>query len=223
MTSLRCYSVQLNGWTASFRHPQFVTGAQPTLPLPPPSTIYGLIAAAAGRWVDPEECKVAYVFQSAGKARDLEKIYQFAKSSSAGSTVIYRDWLTDWRLWLYFTEPAWAENFRSPVFPLTLGRQQELAHVEINSSGETMREVELSQSKTTLKGTAVPFPSPFRGPSGLVMALPMVMSPDLPRQAIGVRPWLLVREDSIVEAPEVWHDAESGHGVYFVGGAESEQ
>lgn len=221
MSSLRCYGVRLNGWTASFRHPQFVTGAQPTLPLPPPSTIYGLIAAAAGRWVNPEECRVAYVFQSKGKARDLEKIYQFAKSSSAGSTVIYRDWLTDWRLWLYFTEPVWAENFRSPVFPLTLGRQQELAHVEIDPAGKTTREVDLSRSKTVLKGTSVPFP--FEGASGLVMALPMVMSPDLPRQAIGVRPWLLVREDSKVDTPEVWHDAESGHGVYFVGGAESER
>lgn len=221
MNSLRCYGVRLSGWTASFRHPQFVTGAQPTLPLPPPSTIYGLIAAAAGRWVNPDECRVAYVFQSEGTARDLEKIYQFSRSSSAGSTVIYRDWLTNWRLWLYFTEPVWAENFRSPVFPLTLGRQQELAHVEIDPGGETMREVELSRSATTLKGTAIPFPS-FDGPSGVVMALPMVMSPDLPRQAIGVRPWLLVRENSKVDSPEVWHDEESGHGVYFVGGAESE-
>ncbi len=84
-----------------------------------------------------------------------------------------------------------------------------------------MREVELSRSKTVLKGTAVPFP--FEGASGLVMALPMVMSPDLPRQAIGVRPRLLVREDSKVDSPEVWHDDEFGHGVYFVGGAESER
>jgi CRISPR-associated protein Cas5t len=197
-----------------------VTGAQPTLPLPPPGTIYGLIAAATGRWVSPEECRVAYVFQSEGKARDLEKVYQFSRSSNASSTVIYRDWLTNWRLWLYFIDPEWAENFHSPVFPVTLGRQQELAHVEVGPDGETVREVELSRSKTVLKGTAVPFPS--WDASGLVMALPTVMSPDLPRQAIGVRPWLLVREDSKVDSPEVWHDGEYGHGVYFIGGAESE-
>jgi len=197
-----------------------VTGAQPTLPLPPPSTIYGLIAAAAGRWVSPEECRVAYVFQSEGRARDLEKIYQFSRSSNASSTVIYRDWLTNWQLWLYFTDPGWAESFHSPVFPLTLGRQQELAHVEIGPDGETVRQVDLSQSGTVLRGTAIPFPS--WDVSGLVMALPMVMSPDLPRQAIGVRPWLLVREDSKVDSPEVWHDGEPGHGVYFIGGAESE-
>ncbi len=176
---MKCYRVCLSGWTASFRHPQLVTGAQPTLPLPPPSTIYGLIAAAAGRWVNPEECRVAYVFQSSGKARDLEKIYQFQKSSSASSTVIYRDWLTDWRLWLYFTEPGWAKNFLSPVFPLTLGRQQELAHVEIGEDGDTVSETDLRQSETVLRGTVVPFPFPEA--FGLVMALPLVMSPDLPK------------------------------------------
>lgn len=85
-----------------------------------------------------------------------------------------------------------------------------------------MREIKLLQSKTLLKGTVIPFPAPFGGPSGLVMALPTVMSPDLPRQAMGVRPWLLVREDSKVDSPEVWHDEESGHGVYFVGGTEGE-
>lgn len=213
---MNCYRVCLSGWTASFRHPQLVTGAQPTLPLPPPSTVYGLIAAAAGRWVSPDECRVAYVFQSSGKARDLEKIYQFQKSSSASSTVIYRDWLTDWRLWLYFTEPQWAQNFLSPVFPLTLGRQQELAHVELGRNGATVSNTELQRSETVLRGTVVPFP--FWDASGLVLALPLVMSPDLPRQAMGVRPWLMVRDDARVELPEVWRDAELDHGVYFLGG-----
>ena len=215
---MKSYRVTLSGWTASFRHPQLVTGAQPTLPLPPPSTIYGLISAAAGRWVDPEDCRMGYVFRSSGGARDLEKIYQFQKSSSAGSTVIYRDWLTDWSLSLYFTELEWAENFLSPVFPLTLGRQQELAHVEIGKSGETVSEIELETSRTILRGTVVPFPFPEA--FGLVMALPLVMSPDLPRQAIGVRPWLMVRDEARIENPEIWSDGELGHGVYFLGGGE---
>lgn len=217
---MKSYRVCLNGWTASFRHPQLVTGAQPTLPLPPPSTIYGLIAAASGRWVDPDECRMGYVFRSSGNARDLEKIYQFQKSSSASSTVIYRDWLTDWRLCLYFTEPKWAENFLSPVFPLTLGRQQELAHVETGESEETVSEIELQSERTVLGGTVVPFPK-FPEAFGLVMALPLVMSPDLPRQAIGVRPWLMVKDEARIENPEIWRDGELGHGVYFLGGGEN--
>jgi CRISPR-associated protein Cas5t len=83
---MKAYRVELNGWTASFRYPQLVSGTQPTLPLPPPSTIYGLVSAAVGQWVDPRDCRLAYVFQHAGKARDLETIYQFSNSASAKAT-----------------------------------------------------------------------------------------------------------------------------------------
>ncbi len=215
---MRAFRVALNGWTASFRHPQLVTGMQPTLPLPPPSTIYGLVAAATGRWVDPEECRLAYVFQSSGNTRDLEAIYQFGNSASAGSNVVLREWLTDWRLWLYFAERSWAESFEEPVFPLTLGRQQELAHVEAGTDGVVVREVNLTRAPTLLRGTAVPFPS--LSAAGVVMALPLVMTAELPRRAVGVRPWLLLREPVRTDSPELWDDGELGQGVYFIGGGE---
>lgn len=213
---MRAYRVALSGWTASFRHPQLVTGMQPTLPLPPPSTIYGLVSAAAGRWIDPAECPLAYVFRAQGEATDLETIYQFSNSSDAKSNVILRQWLTDWQLWLYFTERHWAECFQTPVYPLLLGRQQELAGVEAGPDGSAVTEVDLAQATTTLYGTALPFP--FWEAAGMVMALPLVMSPDLPRQAIGVRPWQLVREPVRLAHPDIWRDAELGHGVYFIGG-----
>jgi CRISPR-associated protein Cas5t len=159
------------------------------------------------------------VFRADGSARDLETIYQFGNSASAGSNVMLREWLTDWRLWLYFAERSWAESFEEPVFPLTLGRQQELAHVEPGADGVTVQEVNLTQAPTILRGTAVPFPSLEAG--GFVMALPLVMTPDLPRRAIGVRPWLLLREPVRTQSPELWHDGELGQGVYFVGGGEA--
>lgn len=209
---MRAYRVKLSGWTASFRHPQLVTGMQPTLPLPPPSTVYGLVAAAVGEWVDPHTCRLAYVFKHEGKARDLETIYQFSKSSDAKSTVIFREWLTDWQLWLYFEQAEWANTFIEPVFPLLLGRQQELAHVESFQP----EAIELEQTPTTLYGTTVPFP--FWSAAGMVMALPLVMSAELPRQAIGVRPWQLVREPIKLQHEDVWHDPVLNHGVYFLGG-----
>lgn len=216
MLPRQAYRVALNGWTASFRHPQLVTGMQPTLPLPPPSTIYGLVSAAAGFWVDPEDCSLAYVFHSQGKARDLETIYQFSKSNDAKSNVILREWLTDWQLWLYFRERRWAESFQEPVFPLMLGRQQELAHVVTHRDGQVLQEVNLEQAPTTLYGTAVPFP--FWEVAGMVMALPLAMSPELPRQAIGVRPWQLVKERTKTAAESVLHDPQLEQGVYFIGG-----
>ena len=212
---MRAYRVALNGWAASFRHPQLVTGMQPTLPVPPPSTVYGLVSAAAGYWVNPVDCQLAYVFVAQGRAQDLETIYQFSKSNSAKSNVVMREWLTDWRLWLYFAERTWAENFDNPVFPLVLGRQQELAHVVTDSNG-VVQEVELEQAPTTLTGTAVPFP--MWDAAVMVMALPLTMSPDLPRQAIGVRPWQLIKEPLRTQADAVLHDPQLSQGVFFIGG-----
>lgn len=214
--SIKAYRVALNGWTASFRHPQFVTGMQPTLPLPPPSTIYGLVSAAAGYWVDPDNCSFAYVFVSQGKAKDLETIYQFKTSNNAKSNVILREWLVNWQLWLYFKEKAWAEKFKNPVYPLVMGRQQELAHVNTSEGGQVVKKVRLEHTSTTLFGTIVPFP--FWEAAGMVVALPLVMSPGLPRQALGVRPWQFIKEPFETNADNVLHDAQLNHGVYFIGG-----
>lgn len=211
---MRVFRVKLSGWTASFRHPQLVTGTQPSLPLPPPSTIYGLVAAAAGEWVDPADCPLGYVFRAQGEARDLETIYQFSSSSDAKSNVIFREWWVDWQLWLYFKDESWAARFEDPIFPLLLGRQQELAHVE--HAGGVVQEVGLESTRTTLQGTILPFPN--WQAAGMVMALPLAMSPDLPRQAIGVRPWQLIREATPIHAPDIWHDPELNHGMTFVGG-----
>lgn len=208
---MRAYRIELNGWTASFRHPQLVSGTQPTLPLPPPSTVYGLVGAAVGEWVDPATCRLAYVFHHAGRARDLETIYQFSNSASAKSNVIWRDWLTDWRLWLYFVEQRWAQAFERPVYPLLLGRQQELAFTW------NFRQVELTQQATQLVGAAVPFPLP--GASGMLLALPITMSPDIPRRPIGVRTWQLVHRPCRLAAADLYHDPELHHGLYFIGGA----
>jgi CRISPR-associated protein Cas5t len=208
---MKAYRVELNGWTASFRYPQLVSGTQPTLPLPPPSTIYGLVSAAVGQWVDPRDCRLAYVFQHAGKARDLETIYQFSNSASAKSNVVWREWLTDWKLWLYFLDQRWTQAFECPAYPLLLGRQQELAY----AAGS--REIVLEQRVTRLKGTAVPFP--LQGASGMLLALPLVMSPDIPRRPLGVRIWQLVHRPCSLEAEGLYHDPELGHGVYFIGGS----
>lgn len=208
---MRAYRVELNGWTASFRHPQLISGTQPTLPVPPPSTIYGLVAAACGEWIDPAACPLAYVFKHAGRASDLETIYQFSNSASAMSNVVWREWLVEWRLWIYFEDLAWAQKFEHPVYPLLLGRQQELAYVS------ELHEVSLEQRVTKLCGTAVPFP--LSGASGMLLALPIVMSPESPRKPLGVRKWQLVHRPCLLQANGLYHDPELNHGVYFIGGS----
>jgi CRISPR-associated protein Cas5t len=54
--------IKITGVVSSFRNPFFVSGAQPTLEVPPPSTILGIISAVAGRIVRPDEISFGYVF-----------------------------------------------------------------------------------------------------------------------------------------------------------------
>ena len=68
--------VIINGWTASFRFPSFISGFQPTLSVPPLSTIYGLLSAVKGELVTPNDVHVGFIFEYDSKAVDLETIYE---------------------------------------------------------------------------------------------------------------------------------------------------
>ena len=43
---MKVLRVHITGWVSSFRNPLFISGFQPTLPLPPLSALYGLLTAA---------------------------------------------------------------------------------------------------------------------------------------------------------------------------------
>src|SRR2546421_10248237 len=122
--------IYIRGWTASFRYPAFISGFQPTLPVPPLSTIYGLLSAAKGETVTPASARVGYVFQSHGTAVDLEAIYELHDTPlRANTNVVKRQLLCEPELFLYVSDLDFAEYFRRPHYPLLLGRSTELAVV----------------------------------------------------------------------------------------------
>lgn len=127
--------VVLTAYTASFRVPSFV-GYQLTLPVPPLSTIYGLLSAAAGRWVPPQEVTwLAFRCDYESKAMDLEAIWTVERSGPHEAArfvtrnVIKREFLTMPRLTL-FLPAEWESEFRRPRYALLLGRTQDVASVE---------------------------------------------------------------------------------------------
>lgn len=127
--------VVLTAYTASFRVPHFV-GYQLTLPVPPISTIYGLLAAAKGEWVAPDGVAwFAYRLEYEGQAFDVEAITQVERKKPdeapqfADRNVLNRQFLVWPRLTLYL--PAdWADPFRRPRYQLLLGRTQDVATVQ---------------------------------------------------------------------------------------------
>lgn len=148
---MRATRVRLHAEVASFRHPFFVTGHQPSASFPPPSTIHGLCAAALGVWPDPEQFTFGLHFVWRARAQDLEHQH-LAQRAAPGTKLmlpgadgprkatteigvqpVVREFLFGCELTLYLAPveacAAWSDAFRRPVWPLTLGRSQDLAEV----------------------------------------------------------------------------------------------
>lgn len=174
--------VKIKSWTASFRYPTFQSGYQPTLPVPPLSTIQGLLSAAKGEIVSFREIPfIGYVFRSEGISVDLERIYPLEK---AETDIIKREVLFDNTLYLYLPD-EWIDYFKKPKFQLLLGRSCDLA------TGESIKKVELEKrEKVPVGGTIVPINS---GLPGLIHALPVEFDyTTIPRSPKAVKPFVIL-------------------------------
>ncbi len=176
---MRALKVSLEGITTSFRYPHFMIGDQPTFPMPPPATIYGHICSALGKWVDPTGILFAYHFTALAGFEDLEHIHMVSASGGKlpgtnepkvqeGSIQPFRrQLLFQPRMDLYINQPEWAEAFRSPVYPVILGRSQDLC------AYTSVEVVELRQEKSVyLEHTLLPFEMAVRTQIGTVMLMP---------------------------------------------------
>jgi len=161
---MRVTKVEIEGLTASFRYPFFVVGRQPSYEVPPPATIYGLICAAVGEWIDPGPLQFGYWFTHAGRTDDLEHAHivsaggaAFAVAGVAFRTNIQgtvqptrREFLLHPRLTLYVAGEAFAQAFRSPAYSITLGRSQDLAMVSKVEIVELQQESHAYYERTIL-------------------------------------------------------------------------
>ena len=204
---MKVIRVHITGWVASFRNPLFISGFQPTLSIPPLSTIYGLITAAKGEWVTPHDTSVGFVFKSNGKAVDLETVYEFGGGLDAKPNINRREFLVQPELFLYTPEIWLREAFERPCYPLLLGRSSDLATVK------SIDEIELEdKSETTYQNTILPFPDPQL--YGQVQALPTHFTAEIPRRPCGTRAYCLITE-KIAYRGDVWHDPKMDWGVYL--------
>jgi CRISPR-associated Cas5-like protein len=117
---------------ASFRNPLYA-GVQVALPCPPPATVGGMLAAAAGGWgnLDPE-LRFAMAFRARGSGTDLETYHRLeASGRKADPTPRAREFLADVTLtvWLVDDLERWERRLRRPVYALSLGRSQDLVGV----------------------------------------------------------------------------------------------
>ena len=204
---MKVLRIHITGWVSSFRNPLFISGFQPTLPLPPLSALYGMLTAAKGDWVTPHDAAIGFVFLNQGKAIDLETIYEFGGKLDAKSNINRREFLVQPELYLYTPETWLREAFERPKYTLLMGRSSDLATVT------SIDEIELEiRSETTYQNTIIPFPDPQL--YGQVQALPTHFTAEIPRRQCGTRAFCLITEP-IKYNGKVLHDPEKKWGVYL--------
>lgn len=205
--------VKLKSWTATFRYPTFQSGYQPTLPVPPLSTILGLLSAAKGEIVSLRDVEfIGYVFKSEGEGIDLERTYTVGKE--IGSDVLKREILIDNTLYLYLPD-KWEKYFRTPKYQLLLGRSCDLATVE------EIKPIKLEEKEDVpLGGTIVPI---YTNLPGIIHAL--VVEYDystIPRTAKVVKPFIILpfpktpaERQRYIYSGKLPYDDELGLGVWL--------
>lgn len=199
--------ILVNGWTASFRYPALISGFQPTLPVPPLSTIYGLLSAMKGDLVTPDDMDVGFIFSSESKSVDLETIYELKGLTGNKSNVIKREFLFNPKLYLYTSDLSFKEYIKNPRYPISLGRSSDLAMIS------DVKEINLEKEKHVKLGkTILPFGT--KDAFGIIQALPTHFTDTIPRKSLGTKPFILM--DKFFEYEnECYYDSELECGVWI--------
>ncbi|GAA3002602.1 hypothetical protein GCM10020229_13320 [Kitasatospora albolonga] len=176
--------VELYAPVASFRDPLF-PGLTRCLPVPPPSTVRGMLAAATGRAAEPVVFGMAAWAE--GHGVDTETYHPIAADGSlpasggrvrfgkGGATAKDRPFLAGVHLTLWLPEPDGervAAALRRPVHALRLGRSQDLVHPV--GAGE----VTLVPAATALVGHALAPPGGHELPQAHLHRLARTTSAD---------------------------------------------
>ncbi|HCN36088.1 MAG TPA: type I-B CRISPR-associated protein Cas5 [Bacteroidetes bacterium] len=195
---MKVYRIKIHSWTSSFRFPNIISSYHPTLTVPPISTILGFINACAGSYLNFSDLKIGYYFEYESKSIDLETIYQMGNKinnkgliTNINPNVIKREFLYNCNLYLYLFDDSLIKYFENPFYQLLLGRSYDLASIcEIQC-------LELTESEISdkIKGQIIPFVN-FHLP-GLIQALPVYFSDEIPRNNIGTQPFSVIDCHSI--------------------------
>lgn len=158
----------------SFRNP-LNRAAALTLPCPPPSTVGGMLAAAAGGWdhVDPA-LTFALAFHARGRGTDLETYRPLGrKGAHADPTPRDREFLAEavLRIWLFEDLDRWRSRLRRPRWPLRLGRSQDLVGITVG------RPANLSSTPGSQRAALVPEGTP--GATGTALYVPGAVAPGM--------------------------------------------
>ncbi|MGH3942096.1 MAG: CRISPR-associated helicase Cas3' [Pseudonocardiaceae bacterium] len=226
-SAVEALRVELFAPVASFRDPLF-PGVTRCLPVPPPSTLRGMLAAATGRPV--ETVVLGMAAHAEGQGIDIETYHPIAadganpavggrvRTIKGGATVRDRPFLVHVQVTLWIPAPdadRIAEALRRPVWGLRLGRSQDLVHVR------AVRWTTLEPARHALVGHALAPADGHTAPRAKPLRLTGTVSPDRLRTSYATYLWCDepashhdVR-DAYRDADPEYHDGQ--HAVWLHG------
>ena len=150
----------------SLRNPLYA-GVQVGLPCPPPSTVGGFLASTVGGWHrTPAHTRFAMTFTAAGYGTDLETYHPLdARGTRSDPVPRNREFLAGATLRIWLTEDLdlWETALRRPVWPLRLGRSQDLASARTSrvelTTGPGRQDQLLVPERLTQSGTLLRLPT----------------------------------------------------------------
>lgn len=188
---MKVYRIKVSSWTSSFRYPNIMSGFQPTMDVPPLSTILGMINSCAGRYLDFNNSRIGYYFEYSAKSVDLETIYMVevdknVPKNKMKSNVIKREFLYDCSLYIYFCDEHLVDYFRYPIHQVLLGRSSDLASIE------EIKQLDLPEieNASKIKGQVMPFSVGLF--PGNIQALPIYFTDTIPRRNLGTQPFSVI-------------------------------
>jgi len=207
---MRVLKVVLDGITTSFRYPHFLVGRHPSLPMPPPSTVYGHICSAFGSFINPSGLCFAYSFSYAGVGDDVEHLQIIEKVMTRkrvrsgirsrrvrkkGEAVpenirvqvgpVARELLLFPHLELYVGANSeklldeLRQAFSSPVYPVVLGRSQDLCSYRLIELVELERSTE-----AYFEHALLPWEYRMRTTAGFMVRMPRFIDPANRRRVV---------------------------------------
>lgn len=193
---MKIYRIKISSWTSSFRYPNIISGYQPTLLVPPISTVLGIMNACSGKYLVHQRLKMGYYFAYEAKSVDLETIYQVENNkqgvpmNKTKSNVIRREFLFNSKLYIYLFDKQYVDYFRCPVYQLLLGRSNDIATIE---RIDTLDLEEVSNA-TKIAGQIVPLANNYL--PGTIQALPLYFTDTIPRNNIGTQAFSVIPHDA---------------------------
>lgn len=193
--SVSAVRIELFAPLASFRDPMF-PGVTRCLPVPPLSTLRGMLAAATGRPAEPVALGVCAHAEGAGV--DVETYHPIAADGTnpavagrvapvkGGMTIRDRPFLSRVHVTVWIPDPDGARvaaALRRPVWGLRLGRSQDLVYIRAISP------VVLEAADEAVVGHALATPGGHADSRGVTLRLPTLVSSDRMRTAFGEYVW----------------------------------